>query len=169
MISTIDVTSSNSIVNNLRKHHLNGCHPISLCLLALYVIVMIILRPSCFLRSSWQSGQSEKSSLSFSQMWIPDILNSFSVTVLLLEIKDGKFNCLRICKDWGSFQIQMRPQKSNQQLEHFLLFLALFSFLHFRGKNSDYSWSAFWRQTTQSCMILPPPAVRIGRLSAKRV
>ena len=26
-------------------------------------------------------------------------LNSFSVTVLLLEIKDGKFNCLRICKD----------------------------------------------------------------------
>jgi len=61
------------------------------------------------------------------------------------------------------------PQKSNQQLEHFLLFLALFSFLHFRGKNSDYSWSAFLRQTTQSCMILPPPAVQIGRLSAKLV
>ena len=75
---------------------------------------------------------------------------------------------------YGSAKIKAAPTfkrapKSVQQLEDFLLFFALFSFLHFRGKNSDYSWSAFLRQTTPSCMILPPPAVQIGRLSAKRV
>ena len=49
---------------------------------------------------------------------------------------------------YGSAKIKAAPTfkcapKSDQQLEDFLLFFALFSFLHFRGKNSDYSWSAF--------------------------
>lgn len=168
MISTIDVTSSNSIVNNLRKHHLNGCHPISLCPLALYVIVMIILRPSCFLRWSWQSGQSEKSSLSFSRKWIPSFELFLSHSFIVAD-KKWKVQLFTDLQRLRLLPHSNAPKKSDQQLEHFLLFLALFSFLHFRGKNSDYSWSAFWRQTTQSCMILPPPAVQIGRLSAKRV
>ena len=49
---------------------------------------------------------------------------------------------------YGSAKITANPTfkcapKSDQQLEDFLLFFALFIFLHFRGKNSDYSWSAF--------------------------
>ena len=169
MISTIDVTSSNSIVNNLRKHHLNGCHPISLCPLALFMSL-----------SWWSWGlpafsghhdnlDNHKSQVSpFPKKWIPNI-ELFLRHSFIAGDKRWKVQLFTDLQRLRLPQHSNAPQKSDQQIEDFLLFFALFSFLHFRGKNSDYSWSAFLRQTTPSCMILPPPAVQIGRLSAKRV
>ena len=51
--------------------------------------------------------------------------NSFSGTVLLLQIKDRKFSCLQRCKDAPTFK----------SAKNFLRFFCPFCFLYFRGKN----------------------------------